>query len=156
MADAAADKAEDGAEDKAEDGALDDAVMARGRRILAAQPFSAAMGAELVDFTPGKVVIRLPMRADLKQHMGFAHGGAIAYMADCALTFAGGSVLGDCLTAEFKINFMRPGQGVALVAEGAVLSAGKASAITRCEIWDEAEDGTRKLCAAAQGTIRKV
>lgn len=130
--------------------------MERGRKILAAQPFSRFMGAELVSFDGGKVEIRLPRRPEHDQHMGFVHGGALAYMIDVALTFAGGSALGPCLTQEYKLNFIRPGRGVALVGVGEVLNAGKTSAVTRCEIWDEAEDGTRKLCAAAQGTIAKV
>ena len=131
-------------------------ALARGRQIIAAQPFASAMGLELEEMAPGRAVMRLPLRADHKQHHGFAHGGAIAFLCDCALTFVGGSVLGDCLTAEFKLNFIRPGRGVALIAEGALIHGGMAQAVTRCEIFAEEEDGTRKVVAAAQGTIRRI
>ena len=83
------------------------------------------------------------------------HGGVLAYLADNALTYAGGSVLGKVLTSEFKINYMRPAKdGDRLVAVATVVGSGKTQAVCRCDIFVEL-GGERKLCAAAQGTIRK-
>lgn len=126
-----------------------------GRGILAAQPFSVDQGTEMIDFAPGQVTLRLPITEQHKQQHGFVHGGVIAYLADNALTFAGGSVLGDGLTLEMKLNYMRPGVGAALIAKAEVLSSGKSQAVCRCDVFAEDDSGTQKLIAAAQGTIAK-
>ena len=66
----------------------------QGRAILAKQLFSTLLGIEFVDGREGGVELRLPIRVDLTQHYGSVHGGVVASLADTALTFAGGSVLG--------------------------------------------------------------
>jgi uncharacterized protein (TIGR00369 family) len=83
------------------------------------------------------------------------HGGVLAYLADNALTYAGGSVLGKVLTSEFKINYLRPAKDAdRLVAVATVVGSGRTQAVCRCDIYLE-RMGERKICAAAQGTIRK-
>ena len=129
-------------------------LLALGRRVLATQPFSTLLGAELVAFDPGRAELRLPIRDELKQQHGFVHGGAVSYLADNALTYAGGSVMPgqDVVTSEFKINYLRPAQGDALVARASVVYAGKSQIVCRCDVF--AITGTEeKLCATAQGTI---
>ena len=124
-----------------------------GRRVLASQPFSALLGAELTDFSDGTVEFTIPVRPELTQHHGFVHGGAIASLADNALTFAGGTALGPAVvTSEFKINFLRPAMGESLVARAVVVHHGKRQAVCRCDIF-VAEDGKETPCALAQGTI---
>lgn len=132
-------------------------MLAMGRQVLAMQGFSRLLGTELIGYGPEGVEMRLPLRDELGQQNGFAHGGVISYLADNALTFAGGSSLGPAvLTAEYKINYLRPGVGTALVARATVIYAGKTSATCRCDVFSVLEDGTEKLCATAQGTIAKV
>lgn len=132
-------------------------MLAMGRQVLAMQGFSRLLGTELIDYGPEGVELRLPLRDELSQQNGFAHGGVISYLADNALTFAGGSSLGPAvLTAEYKINYLRPGVGTALVARATVVYAGKTSATCRCDVFSVLADGTEKLCATAQGTIAKV
>ena len=129
-------------------------LLAMGRRILAEQPFSELLGAELTAFEPGRADLRLPIRHDLKQQFGFVHGGAVSYLADNALTYAGGSVVPGqaVVTSEFKINYLRPAQGDALLARASVIHAGKTQIVCRCDVF--AITGTEeKLCATAQGTI---
>ncbi|WP_353652900.1 PaaI family thioesterase [Zhongshania aliphaticivorans] len=72
------------------------------------------------------------MRDELKQQHGFVHGGVVSYLADNALTYAGGSVLGDSVTSEYKINCLRPALGEKLVAKATVLSSGKTQAVCQC------------------------
>jgi uncharacterized protein (TIGR00369 family) len=79
----------------------------------------------------------------------------IAYLADNALAFAGGSRLGDAVTMEFKINYIKPARGNLLVARARVISAGKSQAVCLCEVFVEDETEVT-LCAAAQGTIWKI
>ncbi|SCC92168.1 Thioesterase superfamily protein [Thiomonas sp. X19] len=124
-----------------------------GRAVLAQQPFSALMGAELVAYEANRAILELPLRPELLQQNGFAHGGVLCYLADNALTFAGGSALGSAVvTSEFKINYLRPALGERLCAEASVVHAGRSQAVVRCEIF-AAQGAQRKLCAAAQGTI---
>lgn len=127
-----------------------------GRSVLAAQPFSALIGAELTHFSEGKAEIRIKITESLKQQHGFVHGGVISYAADNALTFAGGSALGaGVVTSEFKINYVRPALGSHLIARASVIHAGKNQAVCRCDVLTLSEQGER-LCATAQGTIAKL
>ena len=96
---------------------MDDALFDYGRKILAAQPFSVLLGTELVTFEPGRAELALDVKPEHLQQHGFVHGGVVSYLADNALTYAGGSVLGDSVTLEFKINYLRPARGRRLVAE---------------------------------------
>ncbi len=131
-------------------------LLTHGRDVLAQQPFSMLLGARLDALTPGHAQISVPLAPQLLQQNGFVHGGVIAYLADNTLTYAGGSALGPVLTSEFKINYLRPATDAQrLVAVADVLGSGKTQAVCRCEIYVEREDGQRKLCAAAQGTISR-
>lgn len=130
-------------------------LIAFGRDALRRQPFSAMLGAQLDAFEPGRAELSVPVVPGLLQQHGFVHGGVLSYLADNALTFAGGSVLGDSVTSEFKINYLRPAKDAeSLLAVATVVGSGKTQAVCRCDIF--VLRGTeRTLCAAAQGTIRK-
>lgn len=124
-----------------------------GQQVLASQPFSRLLGAQLVALAPGRAELALPLTEALRQQHGFAHGGVIAYLADNALTFAGGTVLqGRILTLEMKINYLRPGTGERLVARAEALGSGRTQAVCRCDVF-AVTGGTERLVAAAQGTI---
>lgn len=129
-------------------------LLALGQRALSSQPFSTLVGARLTELTPGLAVLRVPITDKLRQQHGHVHGGVLSYAADNALTFAGGSILGpNVLTAEFKINFLRPARGAALVARARSVYAGKRQAVCVCELSTIDDDGEETLCAIAQGTI---
>ncbi len=121
------------------------------REVFLNQPFSQYLGAELVNVGDGSADISLVIREIHTQQHGFVHGGVISYLADNALTFAGGLALGgDALTSEFKINFVRPAKGGTLLANASTLSKGKRQAVCQCKVvCDE------MLVAIAQGTIVK-
>ena len=126
----------------------------QGAEILAGQPFSRLLGVEIGAVAPGRVELRLALRPELLQQHGFAHGGVLSYLADNALTFAGGTAFAsDALTSEYKINYLRPAVGELLVAQA--VSAGRTQAVCRCDVF-AVKDGVEKLCAVAQGTIVKL
>jgi uncharacterized protein (TIGR00369 family) len=128
-------------------------MIAIGRAILAAQPFSQLLGTEMTHFADGEVELRLAITAPLKQQHGYAHGGVIGYLADNAMTFAVGlSMGGGVLTAEMKVNIMRPGVGETLIARAKTISFGRTQGVARCEIY-AVKDGIETLCAAGQGTV---
>jgi uncharacterized protein (TIGR00369 family) len=124
-----------------------------GKEVLASQPFSVLIGAEMLSFSQGYAELKIPIRPELKQQHGFVHGGVISYAVDNALTFAGGSVLGTSVTtSEFKINYLRPAIGDFLFARATVIHAGKSQAVCRCDVF-VSKDGKESLCATSQGTI---
>lgn len=127
-----------------------------GRQVLASQPFSVLLGAAMPALEPGRCELQVLITGRLKQHNGFAHGGVVSYLADNALTFAGGTALHvPVVTAEFKINYLRPATGERLVAHAQAVHVGKTQAVCRCDVF--AVTGTQeKLCAIAQGTIVKL
>jgi uncharacterized protein (TIGR00369 family) len=126
-----------------------------GRKVLNEQPFSVLLGTELTSLEPGEVVLSLAVREELKQQHGFVHGGVVSYLADNALTYEGGSVLGNSVTSEFKINYVRPAIGETLIARASVLSSGKKQAVCECKIFVVNDKG-EVMVAVAQGTISKV
>lgn len=96
---------------------MDDDLHEFASRGLAAQPFSQLLGATRSGTGPVGAEITLPITVDLSQQHGYVHGGAIGYLADNAITFAGGLALGrEALTSEYKINFLTPDTGTTLIA----------------------------------------
>lgn len=127
--------------------------LAMGREVLATQPFSVLLGAELVALAPGQCELAVDLKAELKQQHGFAHGGVVSYLADNALTYAGGTAMRvPVVTSEFKINYVRPARGERLIARAQAVAVGKSQTVCRCDVFAVSE-ATEKLCAVAQGTI---
>ena len=116
------------------------------------QPFSQFIGARLSGVGPASAEMTLQITDHHKQQYGFVHGGVISYLADNAISFAGGLALGgDALTSEYKINYVKPAAGSHLVARAQAKSI-KRQAVCQCEVY-AVDNGTEKLCAIAQGTV---
>jgi uncharacterized protein (TIGR00369 family) len=127
-----------------------------GQLVLDSQPFSRLIGAVLTRFDPECTELRLPIHEELLQQNGFVHGGVVSYMADNALTYAGGSSLGTAVvTSEYKINYVRPALGQEIVARAVTVHAGKSQAVCRCDVF-AVNEGKETLCAVAQGTIARL
>lgn len=96
------------------------------------------------------------MRPELKQNMGFAHGGVTATLLDAAAAYAVGSLAPRnhaLLTVELKINLIAPGAGGTLVAHGRVIKPGRTLTIAESRVMSRNDDGTEKLAASAVGTF---
>jgi len=133
-----------------------DDLLQLGKQALASQPFNVLVGAELTGFSPGRAELTVPITPQLKQQHGFVHGGVISYAADNALTAAGASVLGPAaVTSEYKINYLRPAIGTALIARATVVYSSKTQAVCRCDVF-VVNEGEENLCAVSQGTIAKI
>ena len=123
------------------------------QNVLANQPFSVMLGTQITQFSTELTELQLIMKTEFKQQNGFAHGGIVSYLADNALTFAGGAALGErVLTSEYKINYVKPARGKLLIARASVISAGGRQAVCRCDVY-AVHAGEETLCATAQGTI---
>ncbi len=68
----------------------------------------------------------------------------------------GAAALGPAVvTAEFKINYLRPALGDAIIVRAQVVYAGKTQAICRCDLFVSRAD-RETLCTVAQGTITRL
>jgi uncharacterized protein (TIGR00369 family) len=134
----------------------DPLLLQKGQAILALQPFSVLIGAELHALSTGYCEMQVPITEKILQQYGFVHGGAVSYAADNALTYAGGTALGGAVvTSEFKINYVRPAIGERLIARAQAVYAGSSQAVCRCDVFVMV-NGEEKLCAVAQGTIARL
>jgi len=127
-----------------------------GREVLARQPFSVLLGAELRALEPGRCELAVAITEPLKQQMGFAHGGVVSYLADNALTYAGGTAMRvPVVTSEYKINYVRPAIGERLIARARAVHVSQSQAVCQCEVF-ALTAGQETLCAIAQGTIARL
>ncbi len=113
------------------------------------------LGASVDEVSPGRCVLRIPHKAELDQHEGDFHGGAIAILADTAVGYAAFSLApaeASILTVEFKINYLTGARGEYLVAEGEVIRAGKSLTVCEGRVYSETE-GQRSHCAVILGTL---
>lgn len=122
------------------------------------QGLMATLGARLEKVEAGEVHIALPFSSALSQQHGYVHGGAITSIVDAACGYAAQtrapSKQHGVVTAEFKINFMRPAIGERFLAVGTVVQAGKSLAVCTGEVRvfaDASED--YKVVALMQATI---
>ena len=148
----------------------DDALLAEQaqavRQMFERIPFNQALGIELDEISTSRVVMHLPMKAELVGNFvhGILHGGVIASLLDVAggamamlgafdkhrhLTTqeraAGLSRLG---TIDLRIDYLRPGRGTRFSASAELLRSGNKVAVVRSELHNEL--GT--LIAVGTGT----
>ncbi|MNU30109.1 putative esterase [compost metagenome] len=125
------------------------------RKSFAQQGLLKGLGARLRDISPGRCVIELPFGEVVTQQQGFFHGGAIGALADTAGGYAAMTMApegSEVLTLEYKINFLRPAAGEAVIATGEILRAGRSIIVTRIDVHVRRGDELI-LCAAAQQSI---
>lgn len=128
---------------------------AKVRDSFARQPFTQLVGFRINDLQPGRMELTLPMRTDLTQQHGFAHGGVVATLADIASAYAAFSLMppdSAPLTVEFKLNLLAPGKGKRLIARGEVLKPGRTLSFCETRIFG-VEDNQEKLIATASVTM---
>jgi uncharacterized protein (TIGR00369 family) len=125
-------------------------------RSFTRQPVMKLLGASLLLVEAGVVEITLPYRADLTQQDGYLHAGIVTTIADSACGYAAYSLMpagSAVLSVEFKVNLLRPAQGVTFVARADVIKAGKTLTVTRADVFGVDADCQRELVAIMQATI---
>ena len=127
---------------------------------FAAQGLMKTLGAQIVHVSEGEVHIALPFSALLSQQHGYVHAGAIASILDTACGYAALTKAApgdDVVTAEFKINLLRPALGDRFLAVGKVQHAGKRLTVCTGEVRAFTGDGDAgKVIALMQATIANV
>jgi len=123
------------------------------RALFTRSPFMATLGVRVVAIAPGEVSTMLEVQARHHQQDGFAHAGVLATLADHTAG-AAAATLADArcqvLTAEFKLNLLRPAAGTPLRCTARVLKPGRLLTVAESELL--CGDGGA-LCAKATVTL---
>ncbi|NQD92762.1 PaaI family thioesterase [Pseudomonas sp. CrR25] len=127
----------------------------RLEQALTHSTFAQLLGAELLEFEPGKVSLRVRSRPDLCQHHGYMHGAVVGFMIDSGCAWAAASMVGDVVTSEYKINLLAPAIGEQLICRSEVLKAGRRQAVCRADVF-AVRDGQEKIVATGLATIARV
>jgi len=101
---------------------------------------------------------RVTIEPHHRQQDGFIHAGVMATMADHTAGYAGFTTVSEAyqiLTIEFKINFLRPAHGEALVCRSRIIREGKQIIIAESEVSD-VSGGSETLTAKAMVTLMAV
>ena len=130
-------------------------IEARVRAAFDAQTMMTTVGARMARLAAGECEIVLPFGAHIAQHHGYLHGGAIGMICDNACGFAALTLLPanrQVVSAEYKINFLRPAVGQHFVATGRVRRAGKSMSVCEGEV-EAVTEGQRTLVAVMLATM---
>jgi len=103
-------------------------------------PFARLLGIEVESVEPGHAVLTMPIRDELKQNHGIAHGGSIAAVIDSAMALAIIPLLAEnerTTTVDLTIHYLRPLTGGTARASARVVRAGKRIITVSAELFDE-------------------
>jgi len=122
-----------------------------------AQGLMLTLGAQLLLVEDGEAHIGLPFSSHLSQQQGYLHAGATSSILDSACGYAALTKLApdfDVVTAEFKINLLRPAVGERFLAIGRVQNAGKTLTVCTGEVRAFSGDGDEhRVIAIMQATM---
>ena len=133
-------------------------IEAKVRASFARQTMMRTFGAELISVAAGDVRIAAPILPGSQQQHGAAHAALTFAIGDSAAGYAALTLLSEdaeVLTAEMKINLLRPGVGDRLIAEGRVIKPGRRLCVVQADVFAETA-GARKQIAILQGTMAPV
>ena len=85
-------------------------------------------------------ILSIKIRQEHLQHMGYIHGGVISTLADNTGWFVLEPHLNanqTAMTQELNVNYLRPGKGETLRAEGKLVKIGKNTAFVQVELFCE-------------------
>jgi len=122
------------------------------------QGFIADCGFEAVHYERGCLESRVKILNRHRQQDNYIHAGVIATMADHTAGYAAFSLVSDeyrILTIEFKINFLEPAYGHALVCRSRILREGGQILVGESEVFDQRTD-EEVLVAKAMVTLKAV
>jgi uncharacterized protein (TIGR00369 family) len=103
-----------------------------------ANPFFCLMGIEIVSVEPGKAVLKMQVRADMHNGVGWLQGGMLTALADEAMALALYPMLSGTegiATISESTSFMKGAQGGLIIAEGRVIRKGRRVAFAEGEVF---------------------
>lgn len=125
------------------------------RGFFAASPFMVDLGIVPIAVDEGMVTTELLLQRRHMQHLGLAHAGVMATMADHSMGAAAQTMAPEghwILTAELKTSLLRAGQGERLICEARVIKPGRTISFTEASVWAESA-GARSLVMRASATM---
>ncbi|HOB76454.1 MAG TPA: hydroxyphenylacetyl-CoA thioesterase PaaI [Phycisphaerae bacterium] len=111
--------------------------------------FARLVGLEVLEIAPGYARVRMPLREDLHNGLGIAHGGAIFTLADMAFAVASNSHGTVAVGVNTSMSFLAAASTGTLTAEAVEVSRGRKLATYTVRITDEAG----AVIAIMQGTV---
>lgn len=111
--------------------------------VRAGVPLAGAWGVEVLSFSTGEAVLRLPHHQDLLRPGGTVSGPALMGLADVAMWVALLSLTGgkdESLTANLSITFLRPPAPRPVLAEARVIKKGRTLSYGEVLLRAEGED----------------
>ena len=120
-------------------------------RIFLSAPFIRDLGAKLVAVAPGECRSSLTLEARHLQQDGYVHAGVQATLADHTAGAAGATLIEPgqfVLSAEFKINLLRPAKGSLLTCSAKVLKSGSALTVVESEVFCGSPEDLRLVSKA--------
>jgi uncharacterized protein (TIGR00369 family) len=115
-------------------------------------------GLRAVDAEWGTFESTVSIQPDHRQQDGFIHAGVMATMADHTAGYSAFTIVPEgvqILTIEFKINFLRPAFGEALICRSRVIREGRQVIVSESEVFDVREK-SETLVAKATVTLMAV
>jgi len=126
-----------------------------------ANPFFCLMGIDVVSIEPGKAVLKMQVRSDMMNGVGWLQGGMLAAIADEAMALALYSVLSDTegiATISESTSFIRGVRDGCIIASGQVIRKGRRVAFAESEVFSMNDESTmlsRTSAAFAVTTNKK-
>lgn len=107
----------------------------------------------------GRFQSRVDITENHRQQDGFIHAGVMATMADHTAGYSAFTIVPEemqILTIEFKINFLRPAFGDALLCHSKVIRTGRQIIVSESEVFDLRKAGKQVPVAKAMVTLMAV
>lgn len=126
--------------------------------IIRKSRFAMDIGMVLDDLGPGWCETHIDIAPKHLQQDGFVHAGVQATLADHTAGGATGTLVPEgylVLSAEFKINFLRPAVGERIRCRATVLKSGRTLSVAESEVF-AVRDGKEKLVAKATVTLAPI
>ncbi len=120
--------------------------------------FIQEVGYQALHYERGYLESRLKILNRHRQQDNYIHAGVIATMADHTAGYAAFSLVPEdhrILTIEFKINFLQPAYGRALICKSRILKEGGQILVGESEVYDQRGEG-EELVAKAIVTLRSI
>ena len=110
-----------------------------------ANPFFCLMGIDIVSVEPGKAVLKMQVRPDMQNGVGWLQGGILAAVADEAMALALFPLLArteGIATVSESTSFIRGIQEGFIVAEGRIIRKGRRVAFAEGEVFVDNDERT--------------
>jgi uncharacterized protein (TIGR00369 family) len=108
-----------------------------------ANPFFCQMGIEIIEAADGRGVLKMPVRPDMHNGVGWLQGGLLVALADEAMAMAVYSQLAEgegIATISESTSFIKGTRGGIVYAEGRVIRKGRRVAFCESEVWTGADE----------------